>query len=158
MIKQRITFLTPATLVVTAWTVMCGVTRAEPAAVPLVTNKPVKVTAEAARGPIFSSKTAVKENGPDGPTIDVLLARSKNGRVESGLYSAGPSEQDIESYPEDEFMYFIEGSVKLTSADGSMLEVNAGEGAAIPKGWKGHWSTPGYKKYYVTYESGKVAK
>jgi uncharacterized cupin superfamily protein len=125
---------------------------------PLVTNKPVKVTAEAARGPIFASKTAVHDDGPDGATIDVLLAKSRDGRVESGLYSAGPSEQDIPSYPEDEFMYFIEGAVKLTSADGTVLEVKAGEGAAIPKGWKGHWSTQGYKKYYVTYESGKVAK
>jgi len=131
---------------------------AEPAQTPLVTSKPVKVTAEEARGPIFTTKTAVEETGPDGPTTDVLLARSKNGRVESGLYSAGPSEQDIDSYPEDEFMYFIEGSVKLTSADGTVLQVNAGDGAAIPKGWKGHWSTPGYKKYYVTYESGKLVK
>lgn len=82
-----------------------------------------------------------------------MLARSKDGKTESGLYSAGPSEQDIESYPVDEFMYFIQGSVKLTSSDGTILEVRAGEGAAIPKGWKGHWSTQGYKKYYVTYES-----
>ena len=103
---------------------------------PLVTNKPAKVTAEEARGPIFT----------------------KDGRVESGLYSAGPSEQDIPSYPEDEFMYFIEGSVKLTSADGTVLELKAGEGAAIPKGWKGHWSTQGYKKYYVTYDSAKRAR
>jgi hypothetical protein len=51
---------------------------------------------------------------------------------------------------------FIEGSVKLTSSDGTVLEVRAGEGAAIPKGWKGHWSTQGYKKYYVTYESEAV--
>lgn len=125
---------------------------------PLVTDKPVKVTAAAARGPAFAGKTVVKENGPDGPTRDLLLARSKDGRVESGLYDAGPSEQDIDSYPEDEFMFFIEGGVKLTSADGTVLEVVAGEGAAIPKGWKGHWSTRGYKKYYVTYESGKAAK
>jgi len=131
---------------------------AEPAQTPLVTSKPVKVTAEEARGPIFTTKTAVKETGPDGPTTDVLLARSKNGRVESGLYSAGPSEQDIDSYPDDEFMYFIEGSVRLTSADGTVLQINAGDGAAIPRGWKGHWSTPGYKKYYVTYASGKLAK
>jgi uncharacterized cupin superfamily protein len=131
---------------------------ADPAQVPLVTTQPVKVTAEQAQGPIFASKTAVTENGPDGPATDVLLARSKNGRVESGLYSAGPSEQDIDSYPEDEFMYFIEGSVTLTSADGTVLTIKAGDGAAIPKGWKGHWSTPGYKKYYVTYESGKLAK
>jgi uncharacterized cupin superfamily protein len=140
--------------------IACGTSIAwsEPAQTPLVTTKPVKVTAEAARGPIFATKTAVQASGPDGPTTDVLLARSKNGRVQSGLYSAGPSEQDIDSYPEDEFMYFIEGSVQLTSADGTVLDIKAGDGAAIPKGWKGHWSTPGYKKYYVTYESGKLAK
>jgi uncharacterized cupin superfamily protein len=126
---------------------------AAPPGVPLVTTKPVKVTAAAARGPIFNRKTAVKDNGPDGPTTDVLLARSKDGKVESGLYSAGPSEQDIDSYPEDEFMFFIEGGVKLTSSDGTVLEVRTGEGAAIPKGWKGHWSTQGYKKYYVTYDT-----
>jgi uncharacterized cupin superfamily protein len=124
---------------------------AEPPSVPLVTTKPVKVTAAAARGPIFSTKTAVKENGADGPATDVLLARSKDGKVESGLYRAGPSEQDIDSYPDDEFMFFIEGSVKLISADGTVLEVHAGEGVAMPRGWKGHWSTQGYKKYYVTY-------
>ena len=125
---------------------------------PLVTTKPVKVTAEAARGPIFDGKNVVKDTGPDGPTRDVLLARSKDRKVEAGLYDAGPSEQDIDSYPEDEFMYFIEGGVKLTSSDGTVLEIKAGEGAAIPKGWKGHWSTQGYKKYYVTYASGKAGK
>ena len=126
--------------------------------IPLVTNKPVKVTAEAARGPIFDGQNAVKDNGPDGPPRDVLLARSKDRKLEAGLYEAGPSEQDIESYPEDEFMYFIDGAVRLTSADGTVLEIKAGEGAAVPKGWKGHWSTQGYKKYYVTYTGGKAGK
>jgi uncharacterized cupin superfamily protein len=40
-------------------------------------------------------------------------------------------------------MFLIEGNAKLTSSDGTVLEVRPGEGAAIPKGWKGHWSTPG---------------
>ena len=136
------------------WSISCLSCAAEPPSVPLVTTKPVKVTAADAQGPIFHSKTAVKEAGPDGPATDVLLARSKDGKVESGLYSAGPSEQDIGSYPEDEFMFFIEGGVKLTSLDGAVLSVGVGEGVAIPRGWKGHWSTQGYKKYYVTYDSG----
>ena len=132
-----------------------GVSIAEaPPSLPLVSSKPVKVSAAAARGAIFTKRTAVKDNGADGPTTDVALARSKDGKMQSGLYDAGPSEQDIESYPDDEFMFFIAGGVKLTSADGSVLEVHAGEGTAIPKGWKGHWSTTGYKKYYVTYASG----
>ncbi len=122
-----------------------------PAPKPLVTNKPVKVTAAEAVGPIFQSKSAVKENGADGPATDVSLLKSKDGKVEFGLFDAGPSEQDIAAYEVDEFMFFLEGGVTLTSADGTVLEAKAGEGVAMPKGWKGHWSTKGYKKYYVTY-------
>jgi uncharacterized cupin superfamily protein len=129
-----------------------------PATKPLVTTKPVKVSSADAAGAIFSSKSAVKENGPDGPTKDVLLLRSKDGRVEMGLYDAGPSEQDIDSYEDDEFMFFLAGGVTLTSQDGTVLEAHAGEGVAMPKGWKGHWSTKGYKKYYVTYTGGAKAK
>ena len=117
--------------------------------------KPVKVSALDAHGPVFKSKSAVTDNGPDGPAIDVPMLKSRDGHFTAGLYSAGPSDVPIESYGEDEFMYFLEGSVKLTSADGSVLEIKAGEGATIPKGWKGRWTTSGYKKYYVTYEGGK---
>lgn len=114
--------------------------------------KPVRVSAADARGAIFNSKSAVKENGPDGPATDVPLLKSHDGRFTAGLYSAGPSDVPVESYGEDEFMYFLEGGVKLISADGSVLEVKAGEGVTIPKGWKGRWTTAGYKKYYVIYE------
>jgi ethanolamine utilization protein EutQ len=131
---------------------------ADPPAKPLVTSKPVKVTSADAAGPVFSSKTAVKESGPDGPATDVLLLRSKDSKVEMGLYDAGPSEQDIDSYEDDEFMFFLSGGVTLTSADGTVLEAHAGEGVAMPKGWKGHWSTKGYKKYYVTYTGGAKPK
>jgi uncharacterized cupin superfamily protein len=131
---------------------------ADPPAAALVTSKPVKVSSADAAGPVFSTKTAVKESGPDGPTTDVLLLRSKDRKVEMGLYEAGPSEQDVDSYEDDEFMFFLAGAVTLTSADGTVLEVRAGEGVALPKGWKGHWSTKGYKKYYVTYTGGAKPK
>jgi uncharacterized cupin superfamily protein len=131
---------------------------ADPPAKPLVNSKPVKVSSADAAGPVFSTKTAVKESGPDGPTTDVLLLRSKDRKVEMGLYDAGPSEQDIDSYEDDEFMFFLAGGVTLTSADGTVLEAHAGEGVAMPKGWKGHWSTKGYKKYYVTYTGGAKPK
>ena len=130
----------------------------EPKEVPLVMTKPVKITAAEAAGPIFSSKAAAKENGEDGPSTDVLLHRSKDGKVEMGLFETGPSDYDVKSYEEDEFMFFLEGGVTLTSADGAVLKVQAGEGVAMPKGWKGHWSTKGYKKYYVTYTGGAKPK
>jgi uncharacterized cupin superfamily protein len=126
---------------------------------PLVTNKPVKVVAADAAGPIFQSKSAVKsETGPDGSTTDVVMLRSKDQKVEMGLYEAGASEQDIQSYDDDEFMFFLSGGVTLTSSDGTVLIAKAGEGVAIPHGWKGHWSTKGYKKYYVTYSSEAAQK
>ena len=124
---------------------------AEEPSKPLVSTEPVKVKATDAAGPIFAGPSAVSENGPDGPAKDVLLLRSTDKHVEMGLYDAGPSETDIDSYPNDEFMYFLAGGVTLRSANGTVLVVRAGEGVAMPRGWKGHWSTKGYKKYYVTY-------
>jgi uncharacterized cupin superfamily protein len=120
--------------------------------------KPVKVTAAESRAAVFERKSAVRENGPDGPATDVSLLKSRDGRFEAGLYSAGASDQPIEAYEEDEFMYFLEGGVTLTSADGTVLEVHAGEGVVVPKGWKGRWTTKGYKKYYAIYQSGPKAK
>jgi uncharacterized cupin superfamily protein len=126
---------------------------------PTPAAKPVKVTAADAAGPVFKSAAAVREtSATDGPTTDVSLLKSRDGRFEAGLYEAGPSDVAVESYEEDEFMYFLAGGVTLTSADGTVLEAKAGEGVAIPKGWKGRWTTKGYRKYYVTYASGKKPK
>jgi uncharacterized cupin superfamily protein len=126
---------------------------------PAPTARPVKVTAADAAGPVFKSAAAVHEtSATDGQTTDVSLLKSRDGRFEAGLYEAGPSDVKVQSYEEDEFMFFLEGGVTLTSDDGTVLEAKAGEGVAIPKGWKGRWTTKGYRKYYVTYASGKKPK
>jgi len=39
-----------------------------------------------------------------------------------------------------------------------VLEAHAGEAVAVPKGWKGHWSTKGYKLYYTAYTGGAKPK
>lgn len=119
---------------------------------PLAVHKPYKLPAAEAAGPVFSSKAAVRQDDPqDGPVTDVVLMRSADERYEAGLYQAGPSDYAVDSYPTSEFIYIIEGSIKLTSADGTVVEARSGESLSIPKGWKGHWTTPGYRKYYVTY-------
>ena len=48
-------------------------------------------------------------------------------------------------------MYFLEGGVKLTSQDGSVVEIHAGEAVIIPRDWRGVWDTDGYTKIYVIY-------
>jgi uncharacterized cupin superfamily protein len=114
---------------------------------------PVKVSAAQAAGPIFKRKDAVRETGADGPTTDVSLLQSDDKKMQAGIYKAGPSDTAIDSYPDDEFCYLLTGSVTLTSSDGSVVAAKAGEAFAIHKGWKGRWTTRGYTKYYVTYES-----
>jgi len=54
-------------------------------------------------------------------------------------------------YGVDEFMYFLEGSVTLTSSDGTELVINAGEAVTIPKEWTGIFETDGYRKIWVIY-------
>jgi ethanolamine utilization protein EutQ len=98
---------------------------------------PVKVAAAEAAGPAFNRKDAVKGNSPDGPASDVVMMKSADLKITTGLYKAGPSDIAIDSYSEDEFCYFLSRSVKMTSSDGGVIEVKAGEAGAIPKGWKG---------------------
>ena len=56
-----------------------------------------------------------------------------------------------EPYGVDEFMYFLEGSVTLTSSDGTVQTIEAGEAVTIPKEWTGIWDTNGYTKIWVIY-------
>ena len=50
-------------------------------------------------------------------------------------------------------MFFLEGSVTLTSADGTVTTVTAGEAVTIPKEWMGRWQTAGYRKIWVIYSA-----
>ena len=120
--------------------------------------KPTKIDKAQAAGPIFTSKGAVKDHGPDGPATDFSMLASTDKHFIAGLYQAGASDQKIDAYPVDEFCYFLSGSVRLTSADGSVLELKAGDAVTLPKGWKGRWQTSGYSKYYVVYDSAPAAK
>ncbi|MEE8294269.1 MAG: cupin domain-containing protein [Sphingomonadales bacterium] len=111
---------------------------------------PEKMSKAEINGEIFSRTEMVKAGGPDGPTLDVVSMLSKDNKFVAGMYQAGPSRSEInEPYGVDEFMYFLEGSVTLTSSDGSVMTINAGEAATIPSEWTGIWETEGYTKIYV---------
>ena len=77
---------------------------------------------------------------------------SSDKKFASGMYRAGKSYWEAkDAYGVDEFMYFLEGSVKLTSSDGTVQTINAGEAVTIPKEWTGIWDTEGYTKIWVIY-------
>ena len=83
--------------------------------------------------------------------LDHESFRTADGKFDAGVYAvAGPHRFEVkDGYGVDEFFYFLEGGVTLTSVDGKRTEVGAGEAVVIPKGWRGTWESPGYKKIYV---------
>lgn len=121
------------------------------------TTHPVKISTEEA-GPMLAGPKAVPggKNGVQTKWVEMLASKDK--KLSAGIYSSTATRSEIASYGEDEFMYFIAGGVTLTSADGTVTEIKAGDGVTIQKGWKGVWDTQGYTKYYVTYEPEGPAK
>ena len=114
---------------------------------------PAKISKTDAAGEIFARDgmtETIRDNGHT--TLDVTTLLSSDGKFASGMYKSGKTRFEInEPYGVDEFMYFLEGGVTLTSSDGTVTEIGAGEGVSIPKEWTGIWDTDGYTKIWVIY-------
>ena len=104
-------------------------------------------------GDIFKrDDTLVKKHDNGNTTLDVTSLMSSDKKFASGMYKSGKVRFEItEPYGVDEFMYFLEGGVTLTSSDGTVQVIEAGEGVTIPREWTGVWDTEGYTKIWVIY-------
>ena len=115
---------------------------------------PAKISAEDMSGAIFERPETTRSERGGNTVLDVTTLKSSDGRFASGMYKAGKSRFEVdEPYGVDEFMYFLEGGVTLTSADGTVQEIQAGEAVTIPKEWTGVWETDGYSKIWVIYSA-----
>ncbi|KVG53737.1 cupin domain-containing protein [Burkholderia territorii] len=118
------------------------------------TVKPVTMSNTDLAGALLARANASgKSEGNDSGT-DVTTFTSTDTAFQTGIYRSGPSHEEIKGpggLPYNEFLYFLSGSVKLTSADGSVMTVKAGEAVTLPKGWTGHFDTSGYTKLYAVY-------
>ncbi len=114
---------------------------------------PAKISKAEVAGSIFDRDDMIETRHDDGHnTLDVTTLLSSDKKFGSGMYRSGKTRSEItEPYGVDEFMYFLEGSVTLTSSDGSVQTINAGEAVTIPKEWTGIWETEGYTKLWVIY-------
>jgi uncharacterized cupin superfamily protein len=113
---------------------------------------PAKLSTSDLTGQAFDHPDTVITESPAGSILDITSLKSTDGKFASGMYKAGKSRYEItEPYGVDEFMYFLEGSVTLTSDDGSQVTINAGEAVTIPREWTGVWETDGYRKIWVIY-------
>ena len=117
-------------------------------------RKPAEITRADQAGAIFERDDMIETTENGNTTLDVTTLLSSDGRFASGMYRSGEVRFEIdEPYGVDEFMYFLEGGVTLTSADGTVTEITAGEGVTIPKEWTGTWDTDGYTKIWVIYSA-----
>ena len=115
---------------------------------------PAKLSAEALTGAGFTHPDTIITETPSGNILDLTSLKSSDGKFASGMYSAGAQRFEItEPYGVDEFMFFLEGSVTLTSSDGTVTVVNAGEAVTIPKEFTGVWESDGYRKIWVIYSA-----
>ncbi len=113
---------------------------------------PVEMTADDLAGKLFEHPDTIASDEGGNSTLDITSLKSSDGRFATGLYKSGPIRAEItEPYGVDEFMYFLEGGVTLTSSDGTVTEITAGEGLTIPREWTGIWDTQGYRKIWVIY-------
>lgn len=116
---------------------------------------PAKISKEDLSGKIFDRDDMIETKHDSGNvTLDVTTLLSSDKKFASGMYRSGRSYAEInEPYGVDEFMYFLEGGVELTSSDGTVQTINAGEAVTIPKEWTGIWDTQGYTKIWVIYSA-----
>ena len=113
---------------------------------------PAKISKEDMAGKIFERSDVVTQTRGDNTILDVTSLMSSDRKFASGMYKSGKVRFEAnEPYGVDEFMYFLEGGVTLTSADGSVQVIEAGEAVTIPKEWTGVWDTDGYTKIWVIY-------
>ena len=114
---------------------------------------PAKISKAEMGGSIFKREDMTRTEHESGNvTLDVTSLLSSDGKFASGMYQSGKSYfEATDPYGVDEFMSFIEGGVTLTSSDGTVTEIKAGDAVTIPKEWVGIWDTDGYTKIWVIY-------
>ncbi|MEM7225614.1 MAG: cupin domain-containing protein [Pseudomonadota bacterium] len=74
-----------------------------------------------------------------------------DGSLSAGVWQCAPCLEEFESYPVNEIMSIISGSVTLTDPDGKAETFTAGDTLFVPKGAKLTWQiTETLHKYYMS--------
>ena len=119
--------------------------------------QPVLLRGTVLQGPVFDDPRTEKleESSETGKVAarDLVAHESADRCLQTGVYETGRNYYTVkEPYPHDEFMHFVSGGVTLSSTDGTVTTVAAGDSVMLPKGWTGVWDSAGYRKVYVIYD------
>src|SRR5258708_12752358 len=92
--------------------------------------QPFKITAS---DPDALKTPDVKSETSDGQVSkNRVMGLSKDRHFKSGLYSSQVEKARIESYPVDEFMFFLKEGVTLTPSDVTFTHANPGAPVHVP--------------------------
>ena len=79
--------------------------------------------------------------------------QSSDGKLDVGFYHGSEVTLQINGWPVDEVMIFLEGQVEITDQDGLSRIYGPGEMLVMPKGFIGTWRQIGsIKKLNVSYQ------
>jgi uncharacterized cupin superfamily protein len=115
-------------------------------------SNPVKLSAQGPAGwmqtPNLDLETATLIDGqPRG--ADHVYFENPEHKLKAGIWRSNAYTEYYDSYPCDEFMYVLEGSVTLENETFSET-YSQGDAFLLPKGFKGYWKqTQEMLKYYV---------
>ena len=89
----------------------------------------------------------------DNPEAGSLKSyKSNDGKFNAGLSHYSKMTLRLKDWPQDEFMYFLEGQVEITNEDGSSKVYGPGDAIVMPKGFSGTWrQLSTIKKIHVSY-------
>jgi uncharacterized cupin superfamily protein len=116
---------------------------------------PAKISKDDAAGMMFQREDMTATTHADGHKSESITSMvSSDGKYYSGMYRSEKTRYDFtEPYGVNEFMFFLSGGITLTSSDGSVMNVHAGEAVTLPKEWTGIFETDGYEKIWVIYSA-----
>ena len=115
-------------------------------------GQPIKISQAQIAGGIFEDYQPVVVDHDGNTTHDVEVFLSQDKKFDAGMYRSGKVRMEItKPYGVNEYMHFLQGGVTLTSSDGTVTEIKAGDSVVIPASWTGIWDTDGYTKIYVIY-------
>jgi len=119
--------------------------------------QPAVMNAADIDGEIFQRANLEVSQRENGKVLDVVSLLSSDKKFVTGMYQAPAGRFEIkDAYGVDEYMHFLKGSVTLTSSNGKVTVIKAGDSVTLPKEWTGTWETEGYTKIYVIYSADRA--
>jgi hypothetical protein len=98
-------------------------------------------------GPYAAKPTSIEGNQQEASCV---LCTSADNRVTIGIWECTPGRFTADRTSASEFCHLISGRIEMTHADGSKVELGAGDAINLPLGWIGEWKVLEHvRKLYV---------